>query len=174
MTKTLRVLLICLAIASPAAAQQLDPIQSFRQNYEIAMANFQRVAVASGDTAAAQHAADGRRAMRAVTDDQLRKLFSKSRVPDFSVVSMATQYLASKSETRNSSALLGPMTNSAGFPGAHRLGLRWRRYHARDALHTTDRERDHQLDSGGGRLGVQRGHSWRKWLGGVRPAGDCR
>ena len=118
MTKTTRALLICVAIASPAAAQQIDAIQNFRQNYDAAMANFQRVAQANGDKATAQRAADGRKAMRAVTDDQLLKLFGKSRVPDFSVVSMATQYLASRSETRNNSALWGPLASSAGFPDA--------------------------------------------------------
>jgi hypothetical protein len=117
MTKMTRVLLICLAIASPATAQ-IDPIQNFRQQYDSAMANMQRVAQANGDTAAAQHAAEGRDAMRTVTDDQLLKVFSRTRIPDYSVVSLATQYLASKSETKNSAALLAPLPASPGFPDA--------------------------------------------------------
>ena len=120
MTKTIRVLLICAATASPAAAQQIDPIQNFRQNYDAAMANLQQVAAANGDTSAAQHAADGRNAMYAVTDDQLRKVFSRTRVPDFSVVSMATQYLASRANNKNSLAgasTLAPVPATPGLPG---------------------------------------------------------
>jgi hypothetical protein len=120
MTKTTRVLLICVAIASPAAAQQVDLIQNFRQNYDIAMANFQQAAEANGDTVAAQHAAEGRNAMYTVTDDQLRKVFSRTRIPDYSVVSMATQYLASKAGNKNGLArvsTLAPVPASPGFPG---------------------------------------------------------
>jgi hypothetical protein len=118
MTKTTRVLLVCFAVASPAAAQQIDPVQNFRQNYDAAMANMQSVAQASGDTSAAQHAADGRNAMHGVTDAQLLKVFSQSGVPDYSIVSMATQYLASKSQTKNSASLLAPVPASPGFPDA--------------------------------------------------------
>jgi hypothetical protein len=120
MTKTTRVFLICLAIASPAAAQQIDPIQNFRQNYDTAMANFQHVAEANGDTAAAQHAAEGRNAMYTVTDEQLRKVFSRTRIPDYSVVSMATQSLASKVNTKNALAgasTLAPLPATPGLPG---------------------------------------------------------
>src|SRR3954471_9606485 len=120
MTRTTgAVLLICLAIAFPAAAQDLDRIQTFRRQYDDAMANFQRAAQASDDTAAAQRAAEGRQAMRALTDDQLAKLFSKTRVPDFSVVAMATQYLASKGEANKkaAAATLVPIPTSPGLPG---------------------------------------------------------
>jgi hypothetical protein len=118
MTKTTHALLICFAVASPAAAQQIDPVQNFRQNYDAAMANMQSVAQASGDTSAAQHAADGRNAMHAVTDAQLLKVFSQSGVPDYSIVSMATQYLASESQTKKSASLLAPLPASPGFPDA--------------------------------------------------------
>jgi hypothetical protein len=114
------VLPICLAIASPAAAQQIDPIQNLRQNYDTAMANFQHVADVSGDTAAAQRAGEGREAMRTVTDDQLRKLFSRTRVPDFSIVSMATQSLSSKVDTKNglaAASTFAPAPATPGFPG---------------------------------------------------------
>ena len=114
------VLPICLAIASPAAAQQIDPLQNFRQNYDTAMAGFQHVAEANGDKATAQRAADGRDAMRSVTDDQLRKVFSRTRVPDFSVVSMATQYLASKVDTKSGPAgasTFAPVPATPGLPG---------------------------------------------------------
>jgi hypothetical protein len=137
------VLPICLAIASPAAAQQqIDPIQNFRQHYDNAMANFQHVAEASGDTAAAQRAAEGLEAMRTVTDDQLRKLFSKTRVPDFSVVSMATQYLASKVDTRSARAAastFAPVPATAGFPDADPVNSNC------DAVDTTNATRYTQL-----------------------------
>jgi hypothetical protein len=115
------VLPICLAIASPAAAQQTDPIQNLRQNYDTAMANFQHVADVSGDTAAAQRAGEGREAMRTVTDDQLRKLFSRTRVPDFSIVSMATQSLSSKVDGKNGPAAgfaFAPTPATPGLPGS--------------------------------------------------------
>jgi hypothetical protein len=87
------------ALAQPAAAQSPAALQRFREQYDLAMADFQRVSDAHKDAKGSQRAADGRAAMQALTDLQLANLFSKTRLPDFSVVSMAAGYLATQAES---------------------------------------------------------------------------
>jgi hypothetical protein len=115
-------LLLSVAAVAPAAAQSPSAIQTYRDQYDLAMANMQRVAQATGDVTAAQRAAEGRAAMRSLTDAQLANLFSKTRIPDFSVVSMAAGYLASRSESLQGTLApqgnLAPLPPTAGFPDA--------------------------------------------------------
>jgi len=115
-------LVLSVAAVAPAAAQSTNAIQKYREQYDLAMANFQRVAEARGDVKAAQRAAEGRAAMRTLTDEQLSNLFSKTRIPDFSVVSMAAGYLASRSEsfrtTQAPQGALTPVPATPGFPNA--------------------------------------------------------
>jgi hypothetical protein len=115
-------LLFSAAAAAPVAAQNVTGIENYREQYDLAMANFQRVAEASGDVKAARRAADGRAAMRSLTDQQLANLFSKTRVPNFSVVSMAAGYLASRAESFKTAQApketLTPVPLTPGFPNA--------------------------------------------------------
>ena len=111
-------LLVALAVAQPAVAQDAA-LQTFRDNYDVMMSNFERMARASGNTARQERASQGRKAMRMVTDDQLTKAFGQSRVPDLSAGVTYSQYLASQMESKRKAAetlrALAPLT--PGFPG---------------------------------------------------------
>ncbi|MEO8190397.1 MAG: hypothetical protein ABI682_08640 [Acidobacteriota bacterium] len=116
--------MVALAIAQPAAAAQpadvREPgvLQTFRANYDAMMANFERMAKATGNTARQERASQGRKAMRMVTDDQLIKSFGQNEVPDLSAGVMNSQYLASQMESQQKAAEgKRPMaTRTAGFP----------------------------------------------------------
>ena len=111
----------CLAIAQPAAAQQPEALQTLREQYDVTMSNLQRILEATGDTASEERAGQGREAMRMLTNDQLAKVYSKTRVPDLSVAAMASQFLASRLESRQTAGAANPDIaiglNSPGLPG---------------------------------------------------------
>jgi len=110
--------LICLAIARPAIAQDAVALQNFRGQYDEMMSDLERLLEARGDTAGLDRVREGREAMRALTDEQLAVVYSRTRVPDLSVAAMASQYLASQLELRSqvgASELVAPL--SVGFPG---------------------------------------------------------
>jgi hypothetical protein len=100
-------------------AQEPGALQAFRENYDVMMSNFERMAKATGNKARQERAHQGREAMRMVTDDQLTKAFGQNQVPDLSFGAMTSQYLAAKIESQQKTAetkrALSPLT--PGFPG---------------------------------------------------------
>jgi hypothetical protein len=110
-------LLACLSIAKPAMAQNTPTIQQLRQQYDMLMANFERISAARGDTDNQALARHGREVMQGLTDAQLSAVYTRTRIPDLSVVVLATDFLAdrSTSATRKPSALLG-INTLADFP----------------------------------------------------------
>jgi hypothetical protein len=101
--------LICLALARPVLAQDAQALQTYRAQYDAMMSNFDRVLAAQGGTEGQERARRGREAMRAVTDQQLAALYSRTRLPDLSVAVVASQYLVRRPSSIQAS------------PGAFRL-----------------------------------------------------
>ena len=95
---------ICLALARPATAQDASALQNFRGQYDAMMANFERILAARGDIAGQQRARAGRDAMRGLSDQQLLNLYSRTRIPNLSVVVTATQYLVSQADSLKTAA----------------------------------------------------------------------
>jgi hypothetical protein len=60
------------------------------------MANYEQLFTANGNVDGQLRAQRGRAAMRQVTDEQLAKVFSKTRIPDFSTVASVAQYLVER------------------------------------------------------------------------------
>ena len=107
------------ALAQPARSSQktsVPTIESFRAQYDVMMSNFERIAVAMGDTAAQERVRQGRDAMQAVTNDQLAALYARTRIPDLSVAAAASEYVASRLGSGG-----GPVTRSLPFPDAPAL-----------------------------------------------------
>jgi hypothetical protein len=97
-------LLICLALARPAVAQDAVALQNLREQYDAMMADFEHILKAQGDPAGTEKARRGREAMRGLSDQQLANLYSHTRIPNLSVVVTATQYLVSKADSRKAVA----------------------------------------------------------------------
>jgi hypothetical protein len=120
----LALVLISLAMAGPVFAQQPHPsrktgvqtLESFRAQYDIMMSNFERIYAATGDTAGQERVRQGREAMRALTNDQLARLYAQTRIPDLSAAAVASEYVASRAESSG-----GPVKDSLPFPGAPAL-----------------------------------------------------
>lgn len=93
-------LLICLALARPAVAQNAVALQTLREQYDAMMADFEHILKAQGDPAGTEKARRGREAMRALSDQQLANLYSHTRIPNLSVVVTATQYLVSQADSQ--------------------------------------------------------------------------
>jgi len=106
-----------LALACPAVAQDPGALQNFRNQYDIVMANFEQVAQASGNAAAKARAAQGREAMQALSEGDLAKVYSRTRVPDLSVVVQATRYVASRAKAAAAGHALAPVPSTPGLPG---------------------------------------------------------
>ena len=111
------ILLLCLAIAGPAFAQDPVALKTLRSEYDALMANLERLAASRGETVLEAQAREGRDAMRALTDEQLAVVYSRTRVPDLSVATMASESLVKQAEAQKQA---GPgdlfQTLSAGFP----------------------------------------------------------
>jgi hypothetical protein len=109
--------LLCLAIAGPAFAQDPLALKKLRSEYDALMANLERLAASRGETVLEAQAREGRDAMRALTDEQLAVVYSRTRVPDLSVAAMASESLVKQAEAQKQA---GPgdlfQTLSAGFP----------------------------------------------------------
>lgn len=123
----LLVLLTSLTLVRSVAAQESQPAQNFRENYDALLANLERMATNSGDVTGQQAARQGRKALRTLTDDQITRLFKHGSIPDVSVAVLATRNLASRMEsTQKAKArrLTIQLTDNAsitpsspGFPG---------------------------------------------------------
>src|SRR3954471_15614125 len=113
-------LLICLALARPAVAQNAVALQNLREQYDAMMADFEHILKAQGDASGTEKARRGREAMRALSDQQLANLYSHTRIPNLSVVVAATQYLVSKADapkTNTAARFGGPLgAESVPFP----------------------------------------------------------
>jgi hypothetical protein len=82
------------------------------------MADLERLAASRGETVLEAQARQGRDAMRALTDEQLAQVYSRTRVPDLSVAAMATESLVRQSESRAQASPADSFQSlSAGFPG---------------------------------------------------------
>jgi len=113
----LAALFVCLALARPTFAQDTSALETFRAQYDVMMSNFESVLAARGDTSGQARAVRGRDAMRALTDDQLAAVFSRSRLPDLSAAVAASHSLAVLAASRKTivgSNQFSP--NSAGLP----------------------------------------------------------
>lgn len=123
----LLVLLTGLAVAQSVVAQEPQPVQTFRDNYDALLSNFERMSAVRGDTASQQAARQGRKILATLTNDQLARLFKQGSIPDVSVAVVATRHLASRMESKQkarslSVERLGNPTlavtpQSPGFPG---------------------------------------------------------
>src|SRR3954471_6993779 len=113
-------LLICLALARPAVAQNAVALQNLREQYDAMMADFEHILKAQGDASGTEKARRGREAMRALSDQQLANLYSHTRIPNLSVVVAATRYLVSKADapkTNTAARFGGPLgAESVPFP----------------------------------------------------------
>ena len=99
------VLLICLALAAPAFAQEPASLQTLRSQYDAMMADLQRLAASRGDTVTEAKAREGRAAMQSLTDEQLAEVYSRTRIPDLSVAVTAIRFLTKQaSEAAKGSA----------------------------------------------------------------------
>jgi hypothetical protein len=107
------VVLLCLVATHPASAQDPAALQTLRGQYDALMADFERLAADRGETVLEAQARKGREAMRALTDEQLAELYSRTRVPDLSVATMASRFVVSRAEA-GLGDLAVPM--SPGFP----------------------------------------------------------
>jgi hypothetical protein len=92
-------LLLCLAFARPALAQDAVALQNLREQYDAMMSNFEHILKAQSDPAGTEKARRGREAMRGLSDQQLANLYSHTRIPNLSVVVTATQYLVSQADS---------------------------------------------------------------------------
>jgi hypothetical protein len=107
------VLLAALTTAVPALAQDAAALSTLRDQYDALMANFERMAAARNETVLESQAQEGRRAMRALTDEQLMEVYSRTRIPDLSVASMASKFLVAQADAAIGG---GIAALSAGFP----------------------------------------------------------
>lgn len=94
---------------TPAVAQTRGTIASFRAQYDVMMANYENLFAVSGNIDGQIRAQRGRAAMQAVTNEQLAKVFSKTRIPDFSTVAAVSKYLVERKPTQ--------LQKSLPFPG---------------------------------------------------------
>jgi hypothetical protein len=111
-------LLSCLALARPAIAEQtpasttaeLDTqaLESFRGQYDVLMSSFEFLLGAQGNTEGQKRASDGREAMRALTDKDLARVFSRTQIPDLSGGLMAIHYVVSQKGVSKSPARAKP------------------------------------------------------------------
>jgi hypothetical protein len=111
------VLLLCLAGADPLFAQDPGALQTLRGQYDALIADLERLAALRSDTVLEKQAREGRERMRSLTDEQLAQVYSRTRVPDLSVATMASESLVRQSESRVQARLgdlVAPL--SAGFP----------------------------------------------------------
>ncbi|MGE5347291.1 MAG: hypothetical protein ACM3JH_15160 [Acidithiobacillales bacterium] len=108
-----------LGFSPSLVAQDPDSVKAFRNDYDLMMSNFERMAKAAGNKALQDRALQGREAMQAVTDDQLLKTFGQNHIPDLSVGVMASQYLATHMEQRQTQTApkRGKVPLTPGFPG---------------------------------------------------------
>jgi hypothetical protein len=80
------------------------------------MADLERLAAARGDAALERQAREGRDQMRALTDEQLAQVYSRTRVPDLSVATMASASLVRQSDAQ-AQARPGDLAQQlTGFP----------------------------------------------------------
>ena len=115
----LRWVLVVLIVfsAAPTFAQAPPDVQTLRRQYDTLMADFERYAAAKGDTASIEQSQRGRAAMKALTDDQLFEVFSRTRMPDLSVVTTASKHLSRQADAMNAlsaKSLIQPLSD--GFP----------------------------------------------------------
>ena len=115
--------LVC--VTSPAAAGQqgtaaadarTDRLASFRADFNKMLDHYDGVFRKVGNARGLRLTASGRESLRAVSDEQLAKLFAKIRVPDLSAAVQAAEKLEAVTPTRGSEAPHAPET--PGFPGA--------------------------------------------------------
>ena len=93
--------LICLAATGPAASQSsVNDLDRLRTQYDTMMSNFERMFAAAGNIMGQQQARQGREAMMRLTNEQLAKVYSQTRVPDLSVATIASEFLASQAESQ--------------------------------------------------------------------------
>jgi hypothetical protein len=108
-------LLLALVAARPALAQDPAALQTLRGQYNALMADLDRLASASGDTVTAAKVGQGRAAMAMVSDEQLAEVYRRTRIPDLSVATRASRFLARRAEAL-SAAGTPAVPMSAGFP----------------------------------------------------------
>jgi hypothetical protein len=89
-------LMVCLVIATPVIAQAPRTIEAFRAQYDAMMANYEQLFAAEGNIQGQMRARQGREAMQALTNEQLARVFAKSRIPDFSIIASASNYLVQR------------------------------------------------------------------------------
>jgi hypothetical protein len=111
-------LLLVLAAAQPALAQETAALRTLRGQYDTLMADLEHLAAARGETVLEAQARKGRDAMQSLTDEQLADLYSRTRVPDLSVATTATRFLVRRAKA-GAQARAGEFVEplSADFPG---------------------------------------------------------
>jgi hypothetical protein len=102
--QALAAFVMCVALARPVLAQDISSLQNLRSQYDVMMANFERALAAQGDKQGQAQARRGREAMRTLTDAQLARLYSRTRVPNLSVAVIASEFLVSRAEARQAAA----------------------------------------------------------------------
>jgi hypothetical protein len=111
--------------------------------------------------------------MQALSDDDLAKVYSSTRVPELSVVVQATKYVASRATAAAADRTLTPVPSSPGLPGPGPIQSQCNSVDytpgTRYALLVAKEVANSILGRGG--VGVQRGRPGRERLFGVRPAG---
>jgi len=95
-------------IAAPVIGQTRGTIAAFRAQYDVMMANYEQLFAASGNIDGQLRAQRGRAAMQSVTNEQLAKVFSKTRVPDLSTVASVAKYLVERKPTQQQKSLPFP------------------------------------------------------------------
>jgi len=93
-------------------AQARGTIEAVRAQYDVMMANYQQLYAAEGNIDGQMRAQQGREAMLALTNEQLARVFAKSRIPDFSAVASASKYLVERKASSGATIL-----KSLPFPG---------------------------------------------------------
>ncbi|TMH31872.1 MAG: hypothetical protein E6H66_15200 [Betaproteobacteria bacterium] len=95
-------LMVCLVIATPVIAQAPRTIEAFRAQYDAMMANYEQLFAAEGNIQGQMRAQQGREAMQALTNEQLARVFAKSRIPDFSIIASVSNYLVQRRAVQKS------------------------------------------------------------------------
>ena len=110
------VLLLCLAVAGPVFAQDPAALQRLRSQYDALLADLERLAALRGDAGAERQAREGRERMRSLTDEQLGQVYSRTRVPNLSVATMASESLVRQAELRTQARQGDLAQQLTGFP----------------------------------------------------------
>lgn len=101
----------------PAASTSAsEAVATFRGDFDRLLDHYEAVFAKLGDARGLKLTADARQSLRAVSDEQLGRVFGRMRAPDLALALQAAERLESATPERGAAASQGPRT--PGFPQA--------------------------------------------------------